>query len=387
MITVILLILIAGGGALAFPDTTSNYVGKIRVLGGEVVDLVAGLGGSTPEPDVEGGGAATAAIDEAETRNPVPETTQNDAGSAGVNPEPAGAANTNEAESAGEVETAAVQPSGGEQPGKLPALTAIPGEKAFLYATTGGQQPIVAGNVAWNEIESSPQPGAPAEPAIRGDVVIPTERFRATVTLRRNLDKTLPATHLLELLFVPDEAGGSSAVASVERVTFLQSTESRGDALVGTIVKIADNIFVVALADIPEARRLHETLFRNPDLIEIQFTYFSGRRSALRLVTGKTGGEVFANAIDVWENGVREAAAPQSEASVPAETPPAPQVPPPAAREQAPAPTPAPTVRPAEEPAQQAPASTARTETQDAPTVAPGRPVVPDTVPIPPDRP
>ncbi|WP_425418958.1 hypothetical protein [Oricola indica] len=360
MFAVLLVLLIVGVIATAFalPDMTSRYAAKAKSTAGWVVEFVAGLAGESSD-------SLRSATTDAGEGDAVGEPAPAD--------EPAGT-QVAETETVSETDTAeaaeAAQEETAEQPAAEPAVAAIDGEKAFLFATSGGQQPVATGNVVWSLIQSAPSPGAAAEPAIRGEITIPGEGLRATLTLRRNLDETLPASHLFELVFAPADSVSSSEISSVEGITFVQSGQDRSQPLVGSIVKIADNIFLFALADVPAARELHASLMSNPDLIEIPFVYFSGRRSTLRLVTGATGGEVFRSATEAWgEEAAVQAAAPE--------------------------PAPAPAEQPAAEPElaiapSEAPADTSAEEVPETAAVAdaePGRPIIPDNVPIPPDRP
>ena len=363
----ILLVLLIGGGiaaAVAFPEATARYTSEARTTGTWLVEFVAGLAGE-PTGSARNEG-------ESDTASAMDSNTQESEPAIAAEEPPA------ETETAGMEETAAEAAPAAEEAAAAPsadqAVAPLSGEKAFLFATAGGQ-PVVNGNVEWSVIESSPQPGLPPEPAIRGDVAIPSDGLRATLTLRRNLDETLPATHLFELVFAPSDGVASSEIASVEGITFVQSGQDRAQPLVGSVVKIADNIFLFALADVPAARQLHQRLFTDPDLIEIQFVYYSGRRTTLRLVTGASGGEAFATAMQAW--GSETAAAPQPAPAAPEPAQPEPMTPPESTALENPAPE-------AETADTGLPDDGQTAETSAAQT---GRPVIPDNVPIPPDRP
>lgn len=372
----ILLILLVGAGiavAFAFPDATSRYSAQARTAGAWMFELVAGLAGESTQPAVE-----PEASEESVAQNSEPVVEQTEPPVEASAPAPA------------EPEMAPAPP-----PAPETAIAPPEGEKAFLFPTAGGQQPLVAGNVSWSVINSAPFPGAPAEPAVRAQATIPSDGLRATLTLRRNLDTTLPASHLLEIVFVPADGVGGSEISSVENVTFVQSGQDRAEPLVGSMVKIADNIFLLALADVPAARQLHDRLLGDPDLIEIRFAHLSGRRSTLRLVTGETGGAAFANAVEAWSETTAAEIAPAPEpASEPAPAPaPAPQAVQPEPEPVQPEPQSAqesiPLVQPAE-PFAEAPEDTAAAPEGETPAeeeAEPGRPTIPDVVPIPPDRP
>lgn len=80
----------------------------------------------------------------------------------------------------------------------LPALLAIgpaKAERAVLYdedlSNPSGQQHV--GSVEWRT-EISKIPGQSDEVAVSANVDIPERKFKMTLTLRRNLDKSLPAS-------------------------------------------------------------------------------------------------------------------------------------------------------------------------------------------------
>ena len=363
-VLLILLVLLVGAGiaaAFVFPDATARYTAKARTTGTWVVEFVAGLAGEPTNSARVDGETDTAPDTAADTQ-------QNEPAEA-VQLLPA----DTETETSAEPETEAVAAAeeSTQEPAADQAVAPLNGEEAFLFATDGGQA-VETGSVEWAVIESSPQPGVPPEPAIRGDVDIPSDGLRATLTLRRNLDETLPATHLFELVFAPSDSVASSEIASVEGITFVRGGQDRAESLVGSVVKIADNIFLFALADVPAARQLHQRLFSDPDLIEIQFVYYSGRRTTLRLVTGETGGEAFETAVAAWGGGAAPAPEP-----APAAAQPEPTLQPETTAVESPAEPEAVLVEP------EAPAD----EQPEASTEQTGRPVIPDNVPIPPDRP
>src|SRR6266516_2214670 len=59
-----------------------------------------------------------------------------------------------------------------------------------------------AGSVIWKTEIVSPE-GKPPEPAIRAELEIPERRMHVTVSLRRNADESLPASHTIERLSSP----------------------------------------------------------------------------------------------------------------------------------------------------------------------------------------
>ncbi|MBB6261255.1 hypothetical protein FHS77_001806 [Paenochrobactrum gallinarii] len=169
------------------------------------------------------------------------------------------------------------------------------GQKAFFYEERSGADSGSAqsGNVVWSVVQDSPGDGEPEEPAIRAEVTIPDTQLRMQMTIRRNADKSLPASHLIEMMFfVPDDFSGG-AVDNVQRITFKDTEQAAGNPLIAISSKIADNFFIVALNDARTAVDTNMSLMRRLQWVDIPITYRNGRRALLSLEKGVPGEKVF----------------------------------------------------------------------------------------------
>lgn len=177
------------------------------------------------------------------------------------------------------------------------------GQKAYFYEERTGQEAGTAdtGAVVWSEIEQSPGNDLPPEPAIRADVTIPDRGIKLRLTIQRNADKSLPASHLIELVFtVPDNFPGGS-IDNVQRVSFKDTEQVAGNPLVAIPAKIADNFFIVALNNAPTAVSTNTTLMRREEWIDIPVTYRTGRRALITLEKGVPGDRVFDQVLKAWD--------------------------------------------------------------------------------------
>lgn len=169
------------------------------------------------------------------------------------------------------------------------------GQKAFFYEERSGSEDGSAqsGNVVWSVVQDSPGDGEPEEPAIRAEVTIPETQLRMQMTIRRNADKSLPASHLIEIMFfVPDNFSGG-VVDNVQRITFKDTEQAAGNPLIAISSKIADNFFIVALNDARTAVDTNMSLMRRLQWVDIPITYRNGRRALLSLEKGVPGEKVF----------------------------------------------------------------------------------------------
>ncbi|KAB0678033.1 hypothetical protein [Aureimonas leprariae] len=193
------------------------------------------------------------------------------------------------------------QPTQAPPPSNNAAVPAV-AQKAMFYeertATLQGTQQT--GSVVWSKVSEPPAEGQPPEPAIRAVASVPAENFRMTMTIRRNLDPTLPASHVIELQFdvPPGFAGGQ--VANVQRLALKPSEEARGEPLIGVAGKISDGFFIIALNNLDKATETNLGLLGRQEWIDIPIAYATGRRALMSIEKGVPGDRVFKETLDAW---------------------------------------------------------------------------------------
>lgn len=174
-------------------------------------------------------------------------------------------------------------------------------EKMFLYEERLGQTSPTAieGSVTWSVQEDKGDDGKPS-PTIQGSISVPERGMTALITFKRNTDPSLPASHLIEIVFSlpPNFEGG--AIDSVQRVAMKATEQDRGDPLVAVPAKITDDFHMVALNDFPDARKTNMDLLRSRNWIDIPVTYRNGRRALLTMDKGQTGTDAFNKVIGEW---------------------------------------------------------------------------------------
>jgi len=179
---------------------------------------------------------------------------------------------------------------------------AADGQKVFLYEERLGQTSPTAfqGTVTWSLQEGKGADGRP-EPSVQGLITVPDRGLTATITVSRNSDSSLPASHLIELAFqVPPNFEGG-AIDNVQRVALKATEQDRGDALIAVPAKVTDDVYMVALNDFPDARKTNLDLLKNRNWIDIPVVYRNGRRALLTMEKGPTGTDAFNKAIAEWQ--------------------------------------------------------------------------------------
>lgn len=169
------------------------------------------------------------------------------------------------------------------------------GQQALLYEERGGagSDSVERGNVVWSTIEESPEDGQPAEPAIRADVTMPTSKVGLKMTIRKNTDQSIPASHLIEMVFTVPEGFSGGVVDNVQRITFKDTEQAAGNPLIAVPSKIGDNFFIIWLNDARTAQDTNLSLMRRLQWIDIPISYRNGRRALVSLEKGVPGEKAF----------------------------------------------------------------------------------------------
>ncbi|CAN7275710.1 transcriptional regulator [Phyllobacterium sp. LjRoot231] len=190
------------------------------------------------------------------------------------------------------------QAAGQTQP---PAALPI-GQKAFFYEERSGQDAGTAdaGGVVWSVVQESPGNDLPPEPAIKAEVTIPDRGINLRMIIRRNGDKSLPASHLVEMIFTVPEGFPGGSIDNVSRMTFKDTEQAPGSPLVAIPAKIADNFFIIAMNDAKTAVDTNMSLIRRQSWIDIPIAYKTGRRALITLEKGLPGEKAFDEVLKSW---------------------------------------------------------------------------------------
>jgi hypothetical protein len=158
-----------------------------------------------------------------------------------------------------------------------------------------------AGSALWRTETVSPGPGQAPELAIRVDVEIPDRRLAMTMSIRRNTDTTLPATHTVEIVFNLPSDFAFGGVASVPGLLVKESEQMRGAPLSGLAVKVTNNFFLIGLSAVEADLQRNLTLLKERAWFDIPVVYNNGRRAILAIEKGNPGERVFNDAFTTWK--------------------------------------------------------------------------------------
>jgi len=175
-------------------------------------------------------------------------------------------------------------------------------QRVVLYEEDPGnpQGKQYVGSATWRTETVSPGSGLAPEVQIRADVTIPDRKMAVTLSLRRNTDQALPASHTVEIMFnlPPDFAGGG--IANVPGVLMKESEQARGVPLAGLAVKVTNGFFLIGLSAVDADVQRNMQLLKERPWFDIPVVYNNGGRAILALEKGPSGDRAFADAFAAW---------------------------------------------------------------------------------------
>lgn len=177
------------------------------------------------------------------------------------------------------------------------------GQTAIFYEEQTGVNAgsALRGFVVWSTGMESPADGLPPEPVIRGELSIPDKQLDVQLSIRRNADDTLPASHIIELIVETPDGFDGGGIEDVQRVTLKATEQAAGQPLIGAPVKIAEGFFLIALDNSAAALQNNTILMKSGSWLDIPVVYKTGRRALLSFEKGLPGEEIFNQAFAAWE--------------------------------------------------------------------------------------
>jgi tetratricopeptide (TPR) repeat protein len=175
-----------------------------------------------------------------------------------------------------------------------------PGASAVLYEEpppgAGADTSVTSVNAAvtWRYVNDGPH-----GPEIEANLDVPDRNMSIKFSLHKNLDDTLPASHLIEV--VVDKPVRGRAIDSIPRIVLKPTEGARGQALVGAAAKVADGFFWIALSAADNDIAANLSLIRERNWIDLPFVYENGQRAILTFEKGPAGAEVFRRAEALWD--------------------------------------------------------------------------------------
>jgi hypothetical protein len=197
----------------------------------------------------------------------------------------------------------ATAPTGPAAEPQTPAAATVPvaGRAAMLVAAPDNPQKAVynVGSTVWSTIP--PAPGQPATVAVKAEADIPDLKMHATMTLRKNTDPTLQATHTIDLKFAFADGAPITGFKDVGLPQMRKEGSTASEALTSVKVKISDVYFLIALAKGEQDIARNLDLMQTRDWFDFPLLLNDGRIAKMVFQKSQDGEAMLAKAFEAWK--------------------------------------------------------------------------------------
>lgn len=179
---------------------------------------------------------------------------------------------------------------------------ALVAQKVVLYEEdqTNPNGTQFVGSAVWRTEQVAPSPGQKPDVVVRAEIEIPEQKMSVRLSLRRNDDKQLPASHTVEIVFTlpPDFAHGG--ISNIPGVLMKQGETTRGVPLNGVAVKVTTNFFLIGLSSVDADLQRNVQLLKERSWFDIPVVYGDGKRAIIAVEKGTPGERAFTEAFAAW---------------------------------------------------------------------------------------
>ncbi|WP_342151570.1 histidine kinase [Methylorubrum sp. SB2] len=192
-------------------------------------------------------------------------------------------------------------------PGASPAQPEVAvSQRAVLYeentADPRAQPAAISGHAIWRLDTVAGEQGEPLQTVLRATVEYPEAGLTLGMTIRRNRDATLPASHTIELAFTNYGSGAKRAVQNVGLLQPKEEEASRGSPVSGLPVRVRENLFLIGLSSLKSDVDRNTDLLLHRNWFDLPISYASGTRAILTFEKGNSGTRAMQAAFDAWKD-------------------------------------------------------------------------------------
>jgi hypothetical protein len=201
-------------------------------------------------------------------------------------------------------DTAGPSPSVSHPMLTLPPSDSLVAQKVVLYEEDMNNPMGIqyGGAAVWSTKQMSSGPGQKLETVIRAEIEIPEQKLSLRLSLRRNDDKQLPASHTVEVVFTRQPGFSHGGIADVPGIMMKQGETTRGSALRGVRIKVTESYFLVGLSSTKDADvQYNVQLLKERPWFDIPVVFADGKRALIAVEKGMPGERAFSEAFAAWE--------------------------------------------------------------------------------------
>lgn len=176
-------------------------------------------------------------------------------------------------------------------------------QRAVLYEENpaDAQAPKTsAGRALWRLDAVNAGQGQPLETVVRVTIEVPDSGLTLALTIRRNADATLPASHTVELAFTTS-GDANRSVRDVGLLQFKNDETVRGTPVAGLPVPVKDNLFLIGLSNLRSDIERNTDLILHRNWVDLPIRFASGGRAILSFEKGVSGEQILNDAFRQWQ--------------------------------------------------------------------------------------
>jgi hypothetical protein len=207
------------------------------------------------------------------------------------------------AERVGENTAPTPAPAPSRQPTPQPAPTVPIAYRAAVLiqapSEPGGVKTYV-GTVVWRRDSVNRGPNQQLASAIRADIDVPDAGLKVSMTIEKNYEAALSASHTLTIRFEPSSNSAIGDVKAINVPEMRRDDAPRGAPLQGMQVDIAPNVFLVGLYSSSEDKNVD--MIRNLAWFDIPMSLASGKIAKVTFEKGAVGTQIINDVFTDWQS-------------------------------------------------------------------------------------
>jgi hypothetical protein len=204
-----------------------------------------------------------------------------------------------------QVPTVPIKPTTAPSEDAAPKTGAIPvAQRAALLVEAPDEQDktkTYVGTVVWRLESLSKGEGQPLATVVKADIDIPDAKLKASMVLQKNLDTTLPASHTIELRFLPGAGSDIGPIQEINTPQIRAEGMPTGEPLSGVPVQIAPNWFLVGLSQTDSDRNHNADLIKKNSWFDVQMILANKKLAKITFEKGQPGEKVITDAFATWQ--------------------------------------------------------------------------------------
>jgi hypothetical protein len=200
------------------------------------------------------------------------------------------------------VSTTRIDPPAASEGPSLASIIAPVSQRAVLYeedpADPKGKR--YAGGVTWRTENIAAASGMPPELVVKADLNVADAKTAVSMTFRRNTDRAMPASHVVEIKFDRPRDTAAGEISKLRGLLMKQEGKVHGAPLEGEAAKVTPGYFMIALASGAQQLQRNLKLLKDYPGFEVVVDYSNGSKAILLIDKGASGEQAFKEAFAAW---------------------------------------------------------------------------------------